>query len=160
MNPVQVRFPRGPSLAPCRDMAALRYTLGALLAFIAFNAFGGGIYGMTGAGGVPTEWLAGSPFTTYFVPGLVLFVVVGGSCIAAAAAVLADKRYARPAALAAAMIVTGWITTQIAIIGAVSWLQPATLLAALLVTLLAWELDPERAPDARRRLARAGRAGV
>ena len=101
-------------------MAAIRYTLGALLAFIAFNAFGGGIYGMAGAGGVPTEWLAGSPFSTYFVPGAILFLVVGGSCIAAAAAVLADRPYARPASLGAAMIVTGWIATQIAIIGAVS----------------------------------------
>ncbi len=140
-------------------MAAIRYTLGALLAFIAFNAFGGGIYGMAGAGGVPTEWLAGSPFSTYFVPGAILFLVVGGSCIAAAAAVLADRPYARPASLGAAMIVTGWIATQIAIIGAVSWLQPATMLAALLVTLLAWELDPDRAPDARRRIGSAGHAG-
>lgn len=140
-------------------MAAIRYTLGALLAFIAFNAFGGGIYGMAGAGGVPTEWLAGSPFNTYFVPGAILFLVVGGACMAAAAAVLADKPYARAASLGAAMIVTGWIATQIAIIGAVSWLQPATMLAALLVTLLAWELDPDRAPDARRPIARAGHAG-
>ena len=41
---------------------AIRYSLGGLLAFGALNALGGAYYGLTGAVGVPTQWLEGSPF--------------------------------------------------------------------------------------------------
>lgn len=39
-----------------------RFALGALLAFVAINAFGGGACGVLGAKGIPTEWLHGTPF--------------------------------------------------------------------------------------------------
>jgi hypothetical protein len=48
-------------------MKPLRYSLDTLLTFIALNALGGGIYGLSGAVDVPTEWLAGSPFESYLV---------------------------------------------------------------------------------------------
>jgi hypothetical protein len=119
---------------------ALRYVLGGVLAFGALNAFGGGYYGMAGAEDVPREWLEGSPFDDYFIPGLVLFVVVGGSFLAAAIAVFANLRIARTAAYAAGAIVLGWLAVETAIIGYVSWMQPATTAAGLLVLLLAWLL--------------------
>jgi len=59
------------------------------------NALGGGYYGLTGAVGVPTEWLEGSPFADYFVPCLILLVVVGNSFAVAAIAVFARLRAAR-----------------------------------------------------------------
>ena len=62
----------------------IRYVLGALLVFVALNAFAGGFYGMSGAEGVPVEWLSGTPFSDYFIPSLILFVVVGGSSLVAA----------------------------------------------------------------------------
>jgi hypothetical protein len=117
--------------------ALVRFTLGALLVFGALNAFGGGYYGMSGAEGVPTAWLEGSPFVDYFIPSLVLFTVVGTSFLLAAVAVLARLRFARLAALAAGAIVLGWIAVQVAIIGYVSWMQPATVIAGLLVLTLA-----------------------
>jgi hypothetical protein len=123
--------------------AAIRYSLGGLLAFGALNAFAGGYYGMSGAEDVPREWLEGSPFENYFIPGLVLFVVVGGSLLAAAIAVFAGLRLARQAALAAGLVVLGWLAVETLIIGYVSWMQPATTIGALLILLLAW-LQPER----------------
>ena len=116
---------------------ALRYLLGALLAFIALNAFGGGLYGLAGAEGIPTEWLAGSPFTDYVIPSLFLLVLVGGTFLAAAVAVFARGRPARPLALAAGALVLAWIAVQVAIIGYVSWMQPATAVAGILVLALA-----------------------
>jgi hypothetical protein len=127
--------------------AAVRYALGGLLAFGALNAFGGGYYGMAGAKDVPREWLEGSPFDNYFIPSLVLFVVVGVSLLAAAIAVFAGLRLARRAALAAGFVVLGWITVETLVIGYVSWMQPATTMGALLILLLAW-LQPERRVDA------------
>ena len=120
-----------------------RYLLGGLLAFGALNAFGGGYYGFSGAEGVPVDLLEGSPFQSYFVPSLVLFVVVGGSLLFAAISVFADTRIARISALISGVIVLVWILVQVSIIGYVSWMQPTTAVGGLLILLLA-SLLPER----------------
>ncbi len=80
-----------------RSATSIRYALGLLLAFGALNAFAGGYYGLSGAPGVPLKWLAGSPFEDYFVPSVILFVVVGETLALAALAVLAGFRAARSA---------------------------------------------------------------
>lgn len=123
---------------------AIRYSLGALLAFGALNAFGGGYYGLSGAKDVPTKWLTGSPFPDYFVPSLILLVVVGGSFVVAATAVFTGLRIARFAALTAGIVVLGWLAVQLAIIGYVSWMQPTTAIAGVLVLVLASLLPRSR----------------
>src|SRR6478672_983605 len=133
----------------------VRRALGILLAFVAINAFAGGYYGLTGARGVPVEWLDGSPFANYFIPSLILFILVGGSFTTAAVAVFARFRMARAAALAAVAIVTGWLMAQIAIIGYVSWMQPATAIVAGAIGVLAWILPSPRALPAGRDRARS-----
>jgi len=127
---------------------AVRYSLGGLLAFGALNAVAGSYYGLTGAVGVPTEWLEGSPFADYFVPSLILLVVVGGSFIVAAIAVFAGLRGDRFAVFVVAFIVLGWLTVQMSIIGYVSWMQPATAIADLLILILGSKL-PRRERIAR-----------
>ena len=122
----------------------VRRSLGVLLAFGAVNAVAGGYYGLSGAKGVPVEWLDGSPFRSYFIPSLILLTVVGGSFVTAAVAVIARLRCARPAAFAAAVIVTGWLAAQVAIIGYVSWMQPTTLVAAFAIFVFAWILPSPR----------------
>jgi hypothetical protein len=139
MRQLALRFPATARAHP----AATRYSLGGLLAFGALNAFAGGYYGMSGAEDVPREWLEGSPFKNYFIPGLVLFVVVGGSLLAAAIVVFAGLRLACLVAIAAGVVVLGWLAAETLIIGYVSWMQPATTIGALLILLLAW-LQPKR----------------
>lgn len=134
---------RSQRIARVHD-GARPYLLGGLLALGALNAFGGGYYGMAGAENVPKEWLEGSPFDDYFVPSLVLFVVVGGSFLVAAVAVFASLRVARAAAFAAGAIVLGWLAVETAVIGYVSWMQPATMIGGVLVLMLAW-LTPSSA---------------
>lgn len=70
----------------------VRSVLSGLLAFMVINAFGGGVDGVSGAPGVPIEWLDGTPFRSYFVPGLVLLVIVGGSALGASVAVAVRAR--------------------------------------------------------------------
>ena len=65
---------------------SVRYALGALLSLGALNAFGGGAFGLSGARGIPTEWLEGSPFADYVVPSLILVVAVVPFAWASAAA--------------------------------------------------------------------------
>jgi hypothetical protein len=120
----------------------VRTVLGALLVFGALNAFGGGWYGLAGACGIPKEWLAGSPFADYFAPSFVLLVGVGGTLLGAAIAVLRGNRRARAFATTAGLVVLGWIAIQVAIIGFVSWMQPTTAAAGLVIVGLAGLLPP------------------
>jgi hypothetical protein len=133
-----------PYHASNHDRKFVRYLLGILLAFLALNAFGGGYYGMAGAEGVPLELLEGSPFTTYFFPSLILFVVVGGTFLFAAIAVFARFRMDRQAAFFAVLVVFTWLAVQLAIIGYVSWMQPATAISATVIVILTFLL-PKRA---------------
>ena len=116
---------------------ALRNVLGAILGFGALNAFAGGYYGLSGAKDVPKAWLAGSPFSGYFIPSLILFVIVGGSLLTATVAVFARWRSSRLFALGAGVVLLVWLAVQVSIIGYVSWMQPATAIGALLILGLA-----------------------
>ncbi|HVT09527.1 MAG TPA: hypothetical protein VHO67_18830 [Polyangia bacterium] len=127
-----------------RDGAAVRYSLGAVLAFAALNAFAGGWYGLAGAKGIPTAWLSGSPFPDYAVPSGILVVAVGGSSLLASVAVFARWRRDRPLALAAAGILFGWLAAEVAIIGYVSWMQPATAIGGAIILGLAVRLKRDR----------------
>jgi hypothetical protein len=110
--------------------------LGILLLIVAVNAFGGGYYGMSGAPNVPVEWLRGSPFKTYFIPALILFFGVGGISLIASILVFTNHAVARKMAFYAGVIIMGWLITQVIIIGYVSWMQPATAVAAILILVL------------------------
>jgi uncharacterized membrane protein len=65
------------------------YILILLLSLLSLNAFyGGGALILSPDGallGMNTEWLTGSPFSTFLIPGILLFVSIG--CAAAAALV-------------------------------------------------------------------------
>ncbi len=117
--------------------SAIRYGLGSLLVLVAINAFGGGYYGLSGAKGIPREWLAGSPFDSYVIPSLFLFLVIGGGFLAASIAVFSRDRTARTLSTLVGVVVLAWIAVQIAIIGYVSWMQPVTVIAGVLVLVLA-----------------------
>ena len=138
-----------------RRDSRLQYALCGLLAFGALNAFAGGYYGMAGAEGVPLEWLDGTPFSSYFVPSLILFVVVGGALLAAALVVLARTRRSAELALAAGGVVFVWLATETAMIGYVSWMQPATAVGAALILLLAELMRRGHVADHPRKRTRA-----
>jgi hypothetical protein len=99
---------------------------------VAANAVGGGIYGLSGADGVPPEWLDGSPFETYLIPSLALLVVVGGSMATAAAALLTHRRRAPEISIGAGIVLLVWLAIEMLIIP-LSWLQLTFLVVALLV---------------------------
>jgi len=115
--------------------------LGILLLFVALNAIGGGWYGLSGAKNVPRDWLQGTPFHNYFLPSLILLSVVGGSSLVASALAFTGHRHMRTAGLVAGLIMLLWIVAQVAIIGFVSWLQPAVAMAGLITILLALLLN-------------------
>lgn len=118
----------------------VRITEGLLLLVVAINAFAGGFYGMTGAKDVPLEWLEGSPFKSYLIPGIILYTVVGGSCLYSGIAVLRQLPVSRIGARLAGIIILIWIGAQLSIIGYVNWMQPAIALTGIAILLLAYGL--------------------
>lgn len=123
-----------------KSTTILRYMLGFLLAFVALNAFGGGYYALSGAEGVPTEWLRGTPFQDYFIPGLILFGTIGVAFLFAAVVVFADLCIAVPATFSAVGLLFIWLAVQLAIIGYVSWMQPTTAIVAMIILFIALRL--------------------
>lgn len=91
-----------------------------LLIFLFLNGFAsvvGGIGVMKELLPFPEVWLKGTPFHSYFLPGLILLVAVGGSHLAAAFAVLSRSARARAAAVFAGLVLTGWMIGEIKLIG-------------------------------------------
>ncbi len=93
----------------------------ALEGLLAVGALGGGLALMVGPQGqivsLPVSDLAGSPFDSYFVPGLILFTVLGLGPLVVA---LLAWRAHRAAPLLTVTVAAGlliWIGTQIAIVG-------------------------------------------
>jgi hypothetical protein len=88
-----------------------------LLFFIGFGGIAGGIGVMKEVLPFPEVWLQGTPFHSYFFPGMILSLVVGGSHLAAGFTLLWHPSMARIASLIAGLILTGWIIGELALIG-------------------------------------------
>lgn len=137
-----------PTAEEDRAQAATQilWLLVAVEVVVALNAIGGAIYGLAGAENVPREWLAGTPFSSYVVPSLILLVVVGGGMSLAAVALLARLQYAAELSVVAGLLLISWIATQVMVIvpdGGFSWLQPTMFAAGMAVAALGWRLRRE-----------------
>lgn len=91
----------------------LRRLCGAMLfvanVFVALTAVLGGITVATGVDKFPADWLAGTLFSSYLIPGLILSVVVGGSATAAAIATVRNRGFGVLSSLLAGAILLGWL---------------------------------------------------
>ncbi|HVB63080.1 MAG TPA: hypothetical protein VNE17_00025 [Nitrolancea sp.] len=88
-----------------------------LLAFGAVSAIAGGI-GLLGNGiGLPLDWLDGSPFSDYTIPGIILGAIVGGSQLLAAGAMLRRVERSHTTAAIAGVVMMGWIASEVLIVG-------------------------------------------
>jgi len=95
----------------------LRILLIVLDGFLALTAFGGGIALLAGLYAPPVEMLAGSPFKTYTVPGLALFVLVGGSALVAMILMIRRHPTAALASAAAGGIIIIFEIVEVMVIG-------------------------------------------
>lgn len=107
-----------------RRAAVARRTVMGLLAFGAVSAAGGAVLGTVfGGAGVPLAYLAGTPFDSYLVPGLILGIVVGGTQTAALVGLLRRSTWALGASAIAGFGLIIWIFVEMAVIGEYSFLQ-------------------------------------
>lgn len=113
---------------------------------LSLGALGGGLGLMAGPRGeiIPLQVAAleGSPFDTYFVPGLILFAVLGLGPLVAAALAWVRQPVAPLAALVVGVGLLIWLIVEIAIVGYSSNppLQPIYLMlgVAIVAAALRW----------------------
>jgi hypothetical protein len=93
-----------------------------LAGFVGVTAVLGGVELVTGYPvRQPVEWLAGTPFDSFVVPGFLLAVIVGGSAVVAfLAAIRSDPRWPW-AAIVAGGVLCGWIVAEMVMLD-----QPTT----------------------------------
>ena len=88
---------------------------------LSIGALGGGIVLMIAPRGeimpLPVSALAGSPFDSYFAPGLILFAVLGLGPLVAARLAWLRHPLATAAALAVGVGLLIWVGVEVAIIG-------------------------------------------
>jgi hypothetical protein len=140
---VRIRVP-GTALERARRAAGLhrstRFGLGVLELVVGLAAVWGAVALIRDGGGMPTEWLRNTPFDTWLVPGLALLVIIGGSQLAAAAAVLTNRRHARAASIGAGLILVGWIVVQVLVLRRFHVMQPTMFTIGCLTAALARRL--------------------
>ncbi len=115
--------------------------LGALELFVGIGALvGGGALALVPDGDVlrmPVSILEGSPFGTFFLPGLLLFFAVGSVNTLAGFLTLGGHPLRRWVAMGAALILMAWILAEVALLGYLHWAQPLYFGLGLLMLLLA-----------------------
>ena len=106
-----------------RPLPAIAHFLIVLELFLGIGALlGGGALVLAPDGhllSMPTSMLAGTPFTDYLVPGVVLFGVIGGGALVSAAMTFLRMPAAPLAAIAIGVVLVGWIAVEMVML--VSW---------------------------------------
>ena len=132
-----------PVPVPARMTLFHQLVLGLCL-FTGITAVLGGIGLLTAAPGSPAlppaSLLEHSPFDTFFIPGLVLLLVVGGGNLLAALLEARRLHGSELAVLVGGAALTGWIVTQVLMVQTFSWLQLVYFLTGVITLTAGWWL--------------------
>ena len=108
-----------------------------LTGFVALTGIAGGIAVALGVDEFPAEWLEGTPFPDYTVPGVLLAAVVGGSALIALIALLVRSSWAPALTVVAGAILMGWIVGEVLVLnqpGEPTWIEIAFFAIGLLMS--------------------------
>jgi hypothetical protein len=125
-----------PGIARLAIVLEISLGLGAL--------FGGGALILGPDGhllGMPTTLLAGSPFPSYRVPGIILFTLVGVAPVVAAAITFRRHAIAPLAAVAVGLTLIGWVSVEMVVLaglGSLAWALYLVLGACIAAIGVAW----------------------
>ena len=98
--------------------------------------------------GIPTTLLAGSPFASFLVPGIILFALVGIGPLLAAAITVRRQAYAPLAAVAVGLTLIGWISVEMVVLagpGSLAWAFYLVLGVCIAAIGVAWWRSSTRA---------------
>ena len=91
-----------------------RWAVATVAGIVGIGAIFGG-YGLLSDAdglGVKSEWLDGSPFPDYRIPGIILLVFIGGGMLLTALLALRRSRFAGVAALAMGVVLLIWVSSR------------------------------------------------
>ncbi len=91
--------------------------------------------------------LKGTPFESFFVPGIILAIAVGGVNLLALVLITREHSLCYNWAIIAATILTGWVFVQIVLVGSMFGLSYVYLILAFLVFFLSWQLKGKLAEE-------------
>jgi hypothetical protein len=135
---------------------AARLSLIILTGFLSLTAMGGGIGLVTNIMAPPVQDLQGSSFKSYLVPGLALFLIVGGGALATMILLIRLHPIGSLASILAGIIIIGFETVEIWVIGSpaglarslqVFYLSLGILIVILGTWLLAFNRPAQTRPD-------------
>nr|WP_293836747.1 hypothetical protein [uncultured Arsenicibacter sp.] len=105
----------------------------------------GGQMGMSGA------YLVHSPFSSYLIPGLILFFVNGVFNLVTGILTLRHYRLAPSLVFIQGILLTGWIGVQVAMVRDVNALHFIMTAIGILLMVCGWQMNTQkRMPDAKR----------
>jgi hypothetical protein len=93
--------------------------------------------------GMPLDMLKSTPFSTFFMPGIVLLLVIGLGNLVGATASFTRYRYAGDIAIALGFFLIAWILLQVYWFAGFHWLHAMYLVIGLLELTLGWLLRKE-----------------
>ena len=132
----------GSSRRPLPGIARLAVVLEIFLGLGAL--FGGGALILASDGhllGMPITLLAGSPFTSFLVPGIILFTFVGIAPLLAAAMTMRRQAFAPIAAVAVGLTLIGWVSVEMVVLaglGSLAWALYLVLGVCIALIGVAW----------------------
>lgn len=114
-----------------------------MVAFLALTAVAGGAALLTGDISPGPGLLAGSPFSSYLIPGLSLLVLVGGSALVATFLLLVRHRLGVALSAVAGVMIMGFELVEVLVIGSPAGLARNLqmfyfMLGLLIVALAGW----------------------
>ena len=121
----------------------LAYVLGILQALIGLTAIAGGFRLISNPNGIPDfpiEWLSNSPFNNYFIPGLVLLIVIGLGNVLAGTVTFLRKRYSGSIAIVLGIFLILYMATEVWFVGLRNFLQPLYFILGVIVLILGLKL--------------------
>ena len=121
----------------------MRLFLLILVSFVTLTALPAGImmaYNPDGSElGLSTDMLYATPFKSYFIPGLILALVVGCNLVALFL-IMTDNSQSYKLCMLSGILLTGWIIMQMLFLQYYSWLQGLYLLTGILILLVSYHL--------------------
>lgn len=122
----------------------MRLALLIMMSFVAITALPSGLlmmyYSDGSLFGFSPDLLAATPFKSYFVPGLILALVVGGSSLMTLLLVMYQSPFSYRVALLSGIVLLIWILAEFILFPYRHWLQGLYLGAGLLIILTSYQL--------------------
>ena len=132
---------RGPAsrrLPASADRPWPAWVLAAVAVIVGGAAVLGGVQMIRNGYVMPREWLSGTPFTDWTLPGVLLLAGVAALQLAVAAMIATRRRAALGASYLAGLGLLAWIVVQLLVLQRFFFLQPVIAVLALAETGLAW----------------------